>query len=188
MWAAISRSSPPMYLPPMNTAGNCAGGAADADLPSGRAGPPVNSSITAFSSRSSSTSHTAGFTPSPSSSRLTTWHMQHPRRLSTSTGLSDTRLRIPPTLAEATAVLPPPPLVTLPAPALLLVVVDVVLLPESGLSKEDWPRKEAELPRPVTGSHALRLLLYGIACCIAAEFSGWSFTLASALRVSRFLP
>ncbi|RRT78032.1 hypothetical protein B296_00008746 [Ensete ventricosum] len=94
MWTATRRSSPPSSLPPMNTTGSMA---------SRRTSPPPASttaasstSATASPSASSPTSHIVGLTPSPSSSRLATWHMQHPLRPTTTTGFSATICRIPP--------------------------------------------------------------------------------------------
>ncbi|RZR72243.1 hypothetical protein BHM03_00011632 [Ensete ventricosum] len=94
MWTATRRSSPPSSLPPMNTTGSMA---------SRRTSPPPASttaasstSATASPAASSPTSHIVGLTPSPSSSRLATWHMQHPLRPTTTTGFSATICRIPP--------------------------------------------------------------------------------------------
>ncbi|CAL9166146.1 unnamed protein product, partial [Musa hybrid cultivar] len=94
MWTATRRSSPPSSLPPTNTTGSIA---------SRRTSPPPASntaasstSDTASPAASSPNSHTVGLTPSPSSSRLATWHMQHPLRPTTTTGFSATIRRIPP--------------------------------------------------------------------------------------------
>ncbi|CAL9764400.1 unnamed protein product, partial [Musa acuminata subsp. burmannicoides] len=82
MWTATRRSIPPSSLPPTNTTGSISGR---------RRSPPATSN----SAASSPSSHRAGLTPSPCSSRLATWHMQQPLRPTTTTGFSATIRRIP---------------------------------------------------------------------------------------------
>ena len=135
MWVAITLSSPPNSCPPMNTAGNCG-------RPSFASSPAItldNSSTTAASS-SSSTSNTVGFTPRPNSSRITTWHMQHPRLPNTITAFSDTIF-----VTQVTSFIPTPGFM---GPSLGSIVA------------LDSP---AELPPPVVGTH----VRYGSAWCMA---------------------
>ena len=104
------------------------------------AGDHSSNSSTTVASSSSSTSNTVGFTPRPNSSRITTWHMQHPRLPNTITAFSDTIF-----VTQVTSFIPTPGFM---GPSLGSIVA------------LDGP---AELPPPVVGTH----VRYGSAWCMA---------------------
>ncbi|URE31162.1 hypothetical protein MUK42_18111 [Musa troglodytarum] len=81
-WSAMTSSVGPTRLPPMKTAGT--GGLRPSILASARS--------MSFPLGSSSSSWTAGFTPSSQKSRLTVWHMQQELRLKTTTALCEANL------------------------------------------------------------------------------------------------
>ncbi len=99
MWAAMTRSRPPNSFPPTNTAGTACDSAGPTSRNSAfsRSLPPL----------CSSSSYTVGPTPRLQKRRFTTWHMQHPLWLNTTTAFSAASLS---TFSIAIAVRSPPSL------------------------------------------------------------------------------
>ncbi len=84
MWAAMTWSRPPNNFPPTNTAGT------GCELPSSR----ISAFARSAPQLSSSSSYTVGPTPKSQNKRFTTWHIQHPLWLNTTTAFAAASLWI----------------------------------------------------------------------------------------------